>query len=235
MKLRRTITYLVLALLAAAPSACSSNEGTPTPPSPELAPPPGPVGPYPADAGQPPPTPSAAAPYPSEVNPAGHPDPGGTLAAEWRPLAGAEPPMKTEFSMVYDAAREQIIAYGGRDREFNPTNETWAYRSETQTWTNMEPETSPPWRSSHSMVYDPVHGTILMFGGTDFKQVFADLWEFDIDRNTWVELEAGEGPEPRQMHGMAFDSNAEVVILFGGRRTDGGAAFRDTWEFNPAG
>ena len=47
--------------------------------------------------------------------------------------------MRTEFAMVYDSAHQKIIAYGGRDIDFNNVNETWAFDAETATWTNLRP------------------------------------------------------------------------------------------------
>ena len=55
------------------------------------------------------------------------PDPTGTSTGlVWTRMSGKEPPMKTEFSMVYDATHQKIIAFGGRDANFNNVQETWA-------------------------------------------------------------------------------------------------------------
>ena len=42
--------------------------------------------------------------------------------------------MKTEFAMVYDSGRGLIIAYGGRDKDSESVNETWAYDYTTNSW-----------------------------------------------------------------------------------------------------
>ena len=52
-------------------------------------------------------------------------------SAVWAPMAGKEPPMKTEYTMVYDATHQKIIAFGGRDANFNNVQETWSYDFET--------------------------------------------------------------------------------------------------------
>ena len=33
------------------------------------------------------------------------------------------------------------------------------------------------------------------------------------------------------MHGMTYDAKRDVILMFGGRRTGGGAQFQDTWEY----
>ena len=136
--------------------------------------------------------------------------------------------------MAYDSNHKKIIAYGGRTGflDFENVNETWSFDYESKTWKNLQPANSPPWRSSHAMVYDPVRRKVLMFGGSDFKRAFNDLWEYDFGENKWTAVAAADPPEPRLMHGMAYILNQDVVIVFGGRRANGGASFADTWEFN---
>ena len=82
------------------------------------------------------------------------------------------------------------------------------------------------------MVYDSKRDKILMFGGNDYVRVFNDLWEFDYESNTWRVLDAENPPDPRQMHGLVYDAANDVVILYGGRRSDGGAYYNDTWAYN---
>ncbi len=161
------------------------------------------------------------------------PDPTGTSTSlVWTRMSGKEPPMKVEFSMVYDANHQRLIAFGGRDANFNNVRETWSYDFETDTWTNRNPAVSPPWRAQHSMVFNSIRDTVVMFGGDDFNIAYNDLWEYDYQQNTWIELKPSRAPLARQMHGMAFDVENNVVVLFGGRLTGGGAALRDTWEYS---
>ncbi|MCH8977729.1 MAG: hypothetical protein IH945_00600 [Armatimonadetes bacterium] len=140
--------------------------------------------------------------------------------------------MKTGFAMVYDAAQEQIVAFGGRDKNFDGVDETWLYDCKTHTWSDAKPAAGPPYRTSHAMVYDPVRKTVLMFGGDDFTKAYDDLWEYDSALNTWTKLSPDNPPDARQMHGMTYDSDRDVVLMYGGRRTGGGASFDGTWEYS---
>ena len=55
---------------------------------------------------------------------------------------------------------------------------------------------------------------ILMFGGSDFTQVFNDLWEYDYNQNTWANRSTNTPPEARQMHGMVYVPDRDVVYYF---------------------
>ena len=101
-------------------------------------------------------------------------------------MSAGEPPMKVDFSMVYDVFHKQTIAFGGRDGNFDATNGIWAYDYTNGTWTDMKPVAGPPWRLSHTMVYD--RHKVLLFGGDDFTRSYNDLWEYDYGLNTWTEL-----------------------------------------------
>ena len=152
--------------------------------------------------------------------------------ADWLRSETYGPFMKVEFAMVYDSFHERAIAFGGRDSQFDNLNETWAFDWGIHAWLRLDPEGGPPWRSNHSMVYDPTRKKVLLFGGDDFTRSYNDLWEFDFEQNTWTELFPENPPDARHMHGMAYDTEQNVVIVFGGRRTDGGDSFDDTWEYN---
>lgn len=147
------------------------------------------------------------------------------------------PEIRSEYDMAYDTFHKKIIAYGGRTgfrSDFQNVNETWAFDYDAKLWTNLVPTSTPPWRSSHSMVYDRVGRRVLMFGGDDFTRAFNDLWQYDYGENEWADISSTYSPEARQMHGMVYVPDREVVVLFGGRKSDGGAFFNDTWELDCA-
>jgi len=143
--------------------------------------------------------------------------------------------MRGSYAMAYNSKHKKIVAYGGRTgfrSDFQNVNETWVFDYKKTTWVNLEAKNSPPWRSSHTMVYDQVRDKIILFGGNDFTKVFNDLWQYDYSSNTWTNITPDFSPEARQMHGMVYVPARNVIIMHGGRREDGGAAFSDTWELN---
>lgn len=73
------------------------------------------------------------------------------------------------------------------------------------------------------MVFDRAGRRIVVYGGTDGKAVFGDLWEFDLEQNRWMALAAGGGdPGSLAYHSAVYDPVAKRMVLFGGspdRRT----------------
>lgn len=157
--------------------------------------------------------------------------------ASWSVLATNYPEMRGEYAMAYDTLNKKIIAFGGRTgfrSDFQNVDETWTFDYSVPSWTKLEPSNAPPWRTNHTMTYDPKRHKTLLFGGNDFNQVFNDLWEFDYRQNEWTNLSPSNPPEARQMHGMTYVPEQDVLVLFGGRRLDGGAAFNDLWMYDYA-
>ena len=89
----------------------------------------------------------------------------------WR--IGAEdsgPGLRTDHAMAYDAARQQVVLFGG-----NRNNDTWLW--DGMAWTKASPPTVPPPGYRQSMTYDAARGEILMV-----------LWDgnFGADIQTWT-------------------------------------------------
>ncbi len=152
--------------------------------------------------------------------------------AVWEASPPSAAPMIVESTPVYAAATRQLIAFGGRDRNFDYVGGTWAYDRDSRAWVDLKPAVSPPPRSNHALVYDGSRGTLLLFGGNGPQRAYNDLWEYDLAQHTWTQLATANPPEARQMHGMVYDAANQVVLVFGGRRRDGGAAFADTWAYD---
>ena len=80
----------------------------------------------------------------------------------------------------------------------------------------------PPPRSGFTVVYDPVQERVVVHGGQDSENHFADTWVWD--REGWRQLDT-TGPGDRLNASMAFDG--ERVILFGGASDK--KRMGDTW------
>lgn len=160
--------------------------------------------------------------------------------AVWTNISTNHPSMTSAYAMAYDTDNKKIIVYGGRYVNFNTVtntwadsvvNETWSFDYETSIWKNLNPATLPPWRVSNKMVYSTVSKKMIMFGGDNFSKSFNDLWEYDFEQNTWTELLPDNPPDAREMHGLSYIPDQDAIIMFGGRRTNGGAEFNDIWKY----
>jgi hypothetical protein len=39
--------------------------------------------------------------------------------------------------------------------------------------------------SGHTVVHSPLYNKLYLFGGSDGKSVFKDVWVYDLDQETW--------------------------------------------------
>ena len=95
-----------------------------------------------------------------------------------------------------------------------------------QPWERKQPARSPSPREAAGMVFDSARGRVVLFGGNDETQTFADTWAWDGVE--WTQL-SDAGP-PRSDHGMAYDARRDRVVVFGG--LERGAFRGDTWEWD---
>ncbi|GAA4277934.1 hypothetical protein JJQ60_20780 [Aquimarina mytili] len=153
---------------------------------------------------------------------------------------GPEP--RTFSSMIYDKANHRLVLFGGSKVLFgknpdlkNLLNDTWEFRNNH--WKKLTPRNAPSPRAESAMVYDENHQTIVLFGGYKIQDdeyiKLGDTWEF---RNDEWHLVSTEGPSERHGVSMAYDTNNESVILFGGSTIDKqyGESKGETWKWNGA-
>jgi len=138
---------------------------------------------------------------------------------------------------AYDARRDRVVAFGGRDPFNNnrPSDATYEYTGSA--WVLMQPPTSPTARENHAMAYDatnpnPSQRVVLLFGGRS-----GDVAPYTYNADTWAwdgtewTLRASTGPPARWKHAMAYDRQRNRVLLFGGENA-AGQALPDTWEWD---
>jgi len=90
----------------------------------------------------------------------------------------------------------------------------------------------PPGRDGHGFVYDSEADRFIVFGGAITATGFTNsTWSYDYANNTWANITPRVGPSPRAGAGMAYDSAADRVILFGGVISNTGSV-GDTWVFD---
>ena len=95
--------------------------------------------------------------------------------------------------------------------------------------------------------YAPLVATdagILMFGGLEplanlNGDRLSDVWRYDGATGLWWDVEAPTGPPPRAGTAFAYDSQSQLVVLFGGAVGSCEYPFcpdvvNDTWVYDPA-
>jgi hypothetical protein len=131
-------------------------------------------------------------------------------------------------SLAYDAARKQIVLFGG----YNPNlisggelGDTWV--SDGTNWTKLNPTTSPTRRSGAAMVYVPWNGgRVILFGGQDQNNAkLNDTWSWD--GVTWTQIVTPSSPPARYNFPMVYDAQHDKIMIFSGT-----GAGTDTWLFD---
>ena len=118
-------------------------------------------------------------------------------------------------SMAYNSAHDKVILFGGYDDDASD-DETWVYNLTDNSWTNMNPSTSPSERRRHSMVYDSARDKVILFGGYDNTVSDNEMWAYNLTENSWINMNPSTKPSERYESSMVYDSTHDKVILFGG-------------------
>lgn len=144
----------------------------------------------------------------------------------WAPIATTTAPVATLGpALVEDTVNNVLVLVGGAERS-SLQDQVWEYSG---VWTAREPTLSPTARVS-ALAYDDVRepDRVMMFSG---HAAGDDLWAFDGAR--WSPITpAGPRPQARQRHSLAFDSNSDRLVLFGGRDTATSQALAAGWAFD---
>lgn len=122
--------------------------------------------------------------------------------------------------MAFDEKRGVTVLFGGMLQlsplQNNFFSDTWEWDGED--WQKTSPTTSPPGRQDQLMFFDPVRGTVVMYGGYYIDEnrtnVFLDdTWEWDGE--TWRQLLFDE---TRRSSGssMIYDPFQQLPMLMDG-------------------
>lgn len=157
----------------------------------------------------------------------------------WTEMApSTSPPGRSFAAMVYDAAADRVLMWGGVDiAGLNPVDESvWAYDFNSNTWQEILPGDGPLplGRDYPTMVYDVESDRTILFGGITGKAEGGDdTWAYDYNSNTWTELDPSLNPGMLSRHAMTYSTAADQVVLFGGKFGNHPNEFlRETWTYD---
>ena len=145
----------------------------------------------------------------------------------WTLKATTGPSPRYASAMAFDPSRGKTVLFGGA----SGARETWEW--DGVSWSqvcNANPcnLTLPPPRQSQGMVWSPLSGKILMFGGTSSPTYYQDTWEYD--GVAWTPRSPATLPPQRSCaEALTWDAAHNVAVLFGGSN---GANLGDTWIWN---
>jgi N-acetylneuraminic acid mutarotase len=72
-----------------------------------------------------------------------------------------------------------------------------------------------------------------MFGGLlrEIEESLGDTWSYDYNTNSWAEMNPVISPSPRWGASLVYDSESDIVILFGGK-SNGEDVSPETWSYD---
>jgi hypothetical protein len=145
----------------------------------------------------------------------------------WRRLhPAASPPGRHNGDLVYDAARREVILFGGYDGSY--LGDTWAWNGTT--WTQLHPATSPSPRDSDSLAYDAASQAAILYGGYGDTGRLSDTWSWN--GTTWTQLTPATSPGViTTAWQAAYDAASQQVVLFGGDPGGGQQPLDGTWAW----
>jgi len=139
------------------------------------------------------------------------------MTPAFSPVSRADP------KMAYDPTADRIVMFGGGIGSIggssnNSWNDTWTYDYESNTWTEMCPIAPPVPRIGTSMIYDSSIGKMILFGGftTRPDRLLNDTWSYDLQTNTWEDMNPSSIPPGRADYSMAYDEGGEAIVMYGG-------------------
>ena len=118
----------------------------------------------------------------------------------WEGLVNSDGPQQhaERHGMAYIPELDKTLVYSGmlEDQGVLPA-ETWYYDYNTNTWTEVDVETSPPALAMYGMAYDPATRKVVLYAGEMTSKYAGDLspdvWVFDPARPNWTHVRAPNG------------------------------------------
>jgi len=154
--------------------------------------------------------------------------------------ASPSPPPRSDAGFVYDEAHGVAVIFGGYGLNDIHYDDTWVFDPEDNTWTQMSPPTSPPTMYGCMMVYDRANQASLLHGGhwssrtqSGIHGYISSIWVYDLDEDSWTEMQTASNPLGRYWHTMVYDSSRGESLIYGG--SDGSDDPKsDAWTYDYA-
>jgi hypothetical protein len=110
--------------------------------------------------------------------------------------------------MVYDAARQEILLFGGQRDGGIRYNDLWAWNGSN--WVQKASVDAPAARFYAPLAYDSARQRVVLYGGSHGNQ---ETWEWD--GTNWTQRSPSTVPPPHSNSALAYDAARQRTILFG--------------------
>ena len=139
----------------------------------------------------------------------------------WSEYTSAGPAGRQEHSLVWDAASQSALMFGGHaSNAFLYFADIWRYHWPLRTWTEITAQNvGPGTRSGHAAIWDATSKSMLIFAGKHLGAFFNDIWRFQAEQGLWEELSIASPPAARAYHSAIWDAGGRSVLVFGGENS----------------
>jgi N-acetylneuraminic acid mutarotase len=155
----------------------------------------------------------------------------------WENTDPSTAPSARRFAgMAYDSGSDLVVLFSGGDPDLPAAfGDTWTFDVDTNIWTNVTPEDSPPPRGTlGGFEYDSDSDRVIFYGGVKQLEPFVcwdDTWAFNCDTETWENRTPASSPRGTALPAMAYDSGSDRIIMYGGMWDDRDVS-SETWSYH---
>jgi CubicO group peptidase (beta-lactamase class C family) len=152
------------------------------------------------------------------------------------------PRLGYEGACVWDSKHHVVIRYGGHNQGGGGEqgSEIWIFDPLTARWELKEPNTSPPGVCCAAQdVFDTVQGRFIRFpafsgshGWQWHREIYlndSSVWTYDPEANIWHNMRPLPEPHIAPLRCASWDSDHQVVVLFGGEGSREGTLVYDPY------
>lgn len=140
--------------------------------------------------------------------------------ADWRPDTAMR--SRVQSAIGHDAARNQLLLYGGSDSSDFHDTRLWDGAS----WQLVATSADPGPRHGHLICYDQAQGRLLLYGGQRGTTALNDLWSWN--GSGWQPIATPHAPPAANVPmAMVYDSRRQRAVLFGSA-----SYYSDFWEYD---
>lgn len=144
-----------------------------------------------------------------------------------------------------DLSRKKLFLFGGRFRQreqssglFTMYDDLWSFDLNTDRWQPvLQKGDIPSARVNSTMVYDPFHDRLLLFGGNSSADALQlrplnDTYALDLKTLVWTRINTTTAPEQRAFHTATVDIANRQMLVFSGSSSLFSLFHADIWAFN---
>lgn len=157
------------------------------------------------------------------------------------------PSGRANATMVYAAKLDALLMFAGNTStsglQIVPQNDTWKYTFSDSKWTKIDAPGPPSKRLWGAGVWDNKRERLVAFGGGDASafantaKYFNDLWALKVTATnvSWsrIDSKSNDKPDRRFWAAMAYDSQSDRYLMFGGHDDKALGNRNDLWAFTP--